>query len=1015
MGDVRDGAPGADGAGSEPARATPSPRATTAKPRGKLLPLKVVFLDDSEKTFEVSRKANGQALLNATYSHLNLSECDYFSLEFVDRTGSLVWLDPLKTVVKQVKKPKNTTFKFAVKFFPPEPGQLHEELTKYLFTLQIRRDLLTEQLVCSDNAAAAIASYFLQAEVGDCDESVGRQHLEQNKFLPTQETLAPRILQLHRDHSRGQSPAEADSQLLEIARRLDTYGVRLHPAVDKEGSSINLAVTHSGVSVFQSATRINAFNWGKIRKLSFKRKRFLIKFHPDCEGKYRDTLEFIMKSRDASKLFWKNSVEYHAFFRLLEQPPLKPKPVLFSRGSSFRYSGRTQRQLEDTVRSSVSKGSIAFERRSSRPRASPRSPGLKAASQLTKTPSTQLQGGGAAARLGEEEEVLACASWAVVASEVDGARPDTSGGSTPHAQRAAEPSGEHQGLAQQHAAAREVGVPQPAKGPVRSPGGGTFPPELSSPLLSPDSVTSKNEEDEDATRKRYPADKAYFVAKEVCTTERTHLKDLEVVTVWFRSFLGKDGLVMERVPSMLFANMDPLYEFHRGFLKEVEQRLTLWEGRSNAHLKGDHQRIGDIMLKNMNLLKQCMGQLRQHEAVLAELQVELATSEPLAESCRAFELQRVCYLPLAAFLLRPLQRPLHYRLVLERLCKHYSPAHPDFKDCRAALAEVNEVTNQLHASLIRLENLQKLSELQRDLVGLDNLASPDREFVREGCLNKLTRKGLQQRMFFLFSDLLIYTSRAPTCTNQFKVHGRLPLIAMKVRESEQEFGVPYCFTISTPHKSIVVAASSRVELDKWMEDIALAIELMKKSNTHPSSPLENGFSDKFNRSSDELSLEPESEEDLNPPPGSPDRQAAGHRANTTMQVCWHRNTSISMLDLNRAVENQLSGYLLRKFKNSSGWQKLWVVFTNFCLFFYKTHQDDFPLASLPLLGYSITVPTEADAIQKDYVFKLQFKSHIYFFRAESEYTFDRWMEVIRSATSSAGRTRLLSRKDSRPV
>lgn len=38
------------------------------------------------------------------------------------------------------------------------------------------------------------------------------------------------------------------------------------------------------------------------------------------------------------------------------------------------------------------------------------------------------------------------------------------------------------------------------------------------------------------------------------------------------------------------------------------------------------------------------------------------------------------------------------------------------------------------------------------------------------------------------------------------------------------------------------------------------------------------------------------------------------------------------------LQNQLSGYLLRKFKNSNGWQKLWVVFTNFCLFFYKTHQ-----------------------------------------------------------------------------
>lgn len=53
-------------------------------------------------------------------------------------------------------------------------------------------------------------------------------------------------------------------------------------------------------------------------------------------------------------------------------------------------------------------------------------------------------------------------------------------------------------------------------------------------------------------------------------------------------------------------------------------------------------------------------------------------------------------------------------------------------------------------------------------------------------------------------------------------------------------------------------------------------------------------------------------------------------------------------------------------------------------------QDDYPLASLPLLGYSVSLPREADSIHKDYVFKLQFKSHVYFFRAESKYTFERW-------------------------
>ena len=54
-------------------------------------------------------------------------------------------------------------------------------------------------------------------------------------------------------------------------------------------------------------------------------------------------------------------------------------------------------------------------------------------------------------------------------------------------------------------------------------------------------------------------------------------------------------------------------------------------------------------------------------------------------------------------------------------------------------------------------------------------------------------------------------------------------------------------------------------------------------------------------------------------------------------------------------------------------------------------QDDFPLASLPLLGYEVRRPDPAtDDIQKDFVFKLVFKNHVYFFRAESQFTFNRF-------------------------
>uniref|UniRef100_A0A8I3S3I2 FERM, ARH/RhoGEF and pleckstrin domain protein 2 n=1 Tax=Canis lupus familiaris TaxID=9615 RepID=A0A8I3S3I2_CANLF len=279
-----------------------------------------------------------------------------------------IWLEPMKPIIRQVRRPKNTLLRLAVKFFPPDPGQLQEEFTRYLFALQLKRDLLEERLPCADTTAALLASHLLQSEIGDYDETLDREHLKANEYLPSQERFLEKILEFHRKHT-GQTPAESDFQVLEIARKLEMYGIRFHPASDREGARINLAVSHMGVLVFQGTTKINTFNWSRVRKLSFKRKRFLIKLHPEVRGPYQDTLEFLLGSRDECKNFWKICVEYHTFFRLFDQPKAKAKAVFFSRGSSFRYSGRTQKQLVDYVRDSGVKR-VPYERRHSKTRAS---------------------------------------------------------------------------------------------------------------------------------------------------------------------------------------------------------------------------------------------------------------------------------------------------------------------------------------------------------------------------------------------------------------------------------------------------------------------------------------------------------------------------------------------------------------------------------------------------------------------------------------------------------------------
>uniref|UniRef100_A0A8C7MFZ8 FERM, ARHGEF and pleckstrin domain-containing protein 2 n=1 Tax=Oncorhynchus kisutch TaxID=8019 RepID=A0A8C7MFZ8_ONCKI len=1062
---------------------------------GRGLQLRVQGLDDTQEFYDLESRADGQTLLSDVFRRSNLMESDYFGLEFQNMQMSWVWLEPTKLVVKQVKRPMNTLFRLSVKFFPPDPGQLQEEYTRYLFSLQMKRDLLEGRLSCTENTASLLASHLLQSEIGDYDDMADRDFLKLNKLLPNQERIQERIMELHYRHL-GQTPADSDFQVLEIARKLEMYGVRFHPAADREGTKINLAVAHIGLQVFQGNTKINTFNWSKIRKLSFKRKRFLIKLYPEVHGPHQDTLEFQMVSRDQCKIFWKNCVEHHSFFRLLDQPQPKSKAILFSRGSSFRYSGRTQKQLVEYVKDSGARRT-PYQRRNSKVRMSARSlapdvpkqtfsfndslraPGSPSsatgsfhsiqvfssptrpepqAQSTQPPPQSQAQSTQSQAQSTQSQAQSTQSQAQSTQSQAQSTQSQAQ--STQSQAQSTQPPPKRQAQSTQlplqqqqtqllspqlarpssppakedphkatdispchHAFSQGSSMDSPQLSPFNSkssplclspsfqmstlslPGAGQAPSPLQSPILSEVGTNRLEEEEEEGRRKRYPTDKAYFIAKEILTTERTYLKDLEVITVWFRSAVIKENAMPEGLMTLLFSNIDPIYEFHRGFLKEIDQRLALWEGRSNAHVKGDYQRIGDVMLRNMCALKEFTNYLQKHDEVLTELEKATKRLKKLETVYKEFELQKVCYLPLNTFLLKPIQRLMHYKLILERLCKHYSPDHPDHNNCREALKEVAEMTNQLQSSLIRLENFQKLSELQRDLIGIENLTAPGREFIREGCLYKLTKKGLQQRMFFLFSDQLLYTSKGVTATNQFKVHGQLPLHGMilivleaPVEESENEWSVPHCFTIYSAQRTIVVAASSKVEMGKWIEDLNMAIEMTKKSQEKSDLFLDPGLCDRSN-----MFCSPAVSPEL------PPRYllGQGQRPNTITHVCWYRNQNLSLTDYLRMNQNQLSGYLLRKFKNSNGWQKLWVVFTNFCLFFYKTHQDDFPLASLPLLGYTVSSPGESDSIHKEYVFKLHFKSHVYFFRAESEYTFERWMEVIKSAASATGRMSLL--------
>ncbi|XP_027407327.1 band 4.1-like protein 2 isoform X2 [Bos indicus x Bos taurus] len=335
-----------------------------APKKTKTVQCKVTLLDGSEYSCDLEKRAKGQVLFDKVCEHLNLLEKDYFGLVFQENPEQKNWLDPAKEIKRQLRN-LPWLFSFNVKFYPPDPSQLTEDITRYFLCLQLRQDIASGRLPCSFVTHALLGSYTLQAELGDYDPEEHASHdLSDFQFAPTQtKELEEKVAELHKTH-RGLSPAQADSQFLENAKRLSMYGVDLHHAKDSEGVDIKLGVCANGLLIYKDRLRINRFAWPKILKISYKRSNFYIKVRPAELEQFESTIGFKLPNHRAAKRLWKVCVEHHTFYRLVS-PEQPPKAKFLTLGSKFRYSGRTQAQTRQAS-SLIDRPAPHFERTSSK-------------------------------------------------------------------------------------------------------------------------------------------------------------------------------------------------------------------------------------------------------------------------------------------------------------------------------------------------------------------------------------------------------------------------------------------------------------------------------------------------------------------------------------------------------------------------------------------------------------------------------------------------------------------------
>ncbi|XP_068916245.1 band 4.1-like protein 4 isoform X2 [Tenebrio molitor] len=310
-----------------------------SKPR--IIHCKIILLDEQELIHEIEDTGTGQSLLDVVFRNLNLLETAYFGLRYLDQTGQTHWLDPAKSLSKQIKGPDPFTFYFGVKFYAADPCKLLEEITRYQFFLQVKQDILQERLLVPFELAAELGAYIVQSELGDYDpRRHSKGYVSEFRFLPNQSVdLETRIAELHKSLV-GQLPSVAELNYLEKVKWLEMYGVDLHPVLGEDSVEYFLGLTPSGIIVLRNKTTVGNYYWPRITKIYFKGRYFMLRVID--KNNDESTYGFETPSKSGCKHLWKCCVEHHAFFRLVQVAPTTPD--IFALGSRFRYSGRTEKQ-----------------------------------------------------------------------------------------------------------------------------------------------------------------------------------------------------------------------------------------------------------------------------------------------------------------------------------------------------------------------------------------------------------------------------------------------------------------------------------------------------------------------------------------------------------------------------------------------------------------------------------------------------------------------------------------------
>ncbi|XP_052829867.1 band 4.1-like protein 4 [Octopus bimaculoides] len=272
---------------------------------------RVILLDDKETNLAVKPSARANCLLRKVFDHVNLLERDYFGLRFLDQNNQSHWLDSNKTISSQLKGSTSFTLYFVVKFYTADPCKLREEITRYYFFLQIKRDIYDGRLPVTFEELIELAAYILQSELGDYNPKINTDgYVSEFRFIQHQSMEHEQAIAVLHRRLVGQVPAVAEYRFLEKAKWLEMYGVDLHPVKGESNMEYMLGITPAGIILHKNKNKVGNY--------------FCFFFVFQCDEHW---YAFESNNKVACKHLWRCCVEHHAFF-----------------------SGRTERMMKENQR-----------------------------------------------------------------------------------------------------------------------------------------------------------------------------------------------------------------------------------------------------------------------------------------------------------------------------------------------------------------------------------------------------------------------------------------------------------------------------------------------------------------------------------------------------------------------------------------------------------------------------------------------------------------------------------------